>query len=152
MKISTKGRYALRLMLDLAENAPESYVSLRDISERQNISVKYSEQIVSLLCKRGLLKSSRGAQGGYMLTKRPSEYTVGEILRVTEGNLAPIACLRDAPNRCERYATCGTIGFWEGLYETIRAYTDRYTLEDLLREQQQKAGNACKNHNGKEGI
>ena len=132
MKISTKGRYALRLMLDLAENAPESCVSLRDISARQNISIKYLEQIVSLLCKSGLLISIRGAQGGYMLAKKPSEYTVGEILQVTEGNLAPVACLEDAQNRCERYAACVTVGFWEGLYQTIRAYTDRYTLEDLL--------------------
>ena len=134
MKISTKGRYALRLMLDLAENAPESCVSLRDISARQNISIKYLEQIVSLLCKSGLLISIRGAQGGYMLAKKPSEYTVGEILQVTEGNLAPVACLEDAQNRCERYAACGTVGFWEGLYQTIRAYADRYTLEDLLRK------------------
>ena len=132
MKISTKGRYALRLMLDLAENGPESCVALRDVSTRQNISIKYLEQIVSLLCKNGLLKSTRGAQGGYMLAKKPSEYTIGEILQVTEGNLAPITCLADAPNRCERYATCGTVGFWEGLYKTIRAYTDSYTLEDLL--------------------
>ena len=104
MKISTKGRYALRMMVDLAEHNNGEWISLKEISERQNISIKYLEQIVSSLMRSGLLLSSRGPQGGYMLARKPEEYTVGEILREIEGSLVPVACMETVPNQCERYA------------------------------------------------
>ena len=138
MKISTKGRYALRLMIDVAEHSGEGYVSLKDIAVRQELSTKYLEQIVGQLCKAGLLKSSRGAQGGYQLTRRPEEYVVGDILRLTEGNLAPVACLQDSENQCERCDSCATLDFWTGLYRAINQYIDRYTLEDLVKSEREK--------------
>lgn len=131
MKISSKGRYALRMMIDIAQHDPNSWVSLKDISERQNISIKYLEQIVTNLTRSGLLLSSRGPQGGYMLAKTPDSYTVGQILRVIEGNLAPVACLEVDVNRCERCGICSTIHFWEGLYKVINDYVDSVTLKDL---------------------
>lgn len=134
MKISTKGRYALRLMLDLAAQPSGEPIALKDISSRQEISVKYLEQIVPLLSRAGFLRSVRGAQGGYRLSKSPEEYTVGDILRVTEGSLAPIACLEDDTNNCPRREACPTLPFWEGLYQTINDYVDRVTLADLLEQ------------------
>jgi Rrf2 family protein len=138
MKISTKGRYALRTMLDIAQNGNGGLVPLRDISARQEISPKYLEQIVSHLAKAGFLRSGRGAQGGYSLARRPEEYSVGDILRVTEGSLAPIACLDAAAENCPRAADCQTLPFWQGLDRTIQEYVDRFTLADLL-EQTPKA-------------
>ena len=132
MKISTKGRYALRLMLDLASQGEEGWTSLRDISRRQHISVKYLEQIVGLLAKAGFLKSNRGAQGGYRLARLPGEYRVGDILRVTEGNLVPVACLDDEENQCPQCSGCLTLPFWQGLSEAINQYLDGTTLKDLL--------------------
>ncbi|NLG26196.1 MAG: Rrf2 family transcriptional regulator [Clostridiales bacterium] len=132
MKISTKGRYALRMMIDLAQQRGGEYVALKDISERQQISVKYLEQIASLLSKAGQLRSSRGAQGGYQLAFRPEEYTAGEILRITEGSLEPVACLDDAVNQCARCNRCETLSFWEGLAKVIHDYVDGVTLRDLL--------------------
>lgn len=132
MKISTKGRYAVRLMLDVAVYGADKNVSMRDVAERQNISMKYLEQIVSQLAKVGYLKSIRGAQGGYRLTKKPSEYTIGDILRTTEGALSPVACLDDEINRCPRAGQCPTIDFWQGLYDTVNNYVDSVTLEDLI--------------------
>jgi len=140
MKISTKGRYALRLMIDIALNSNGSNVSLKDISARQSISVKYLEQIIGLLCKVGFLRSTRGAQGGYKLAKEPHEYTVGSILRVTEGNLAPVACLEDEKNKCSLCYECATLDFWEGFYNVINQYVDKYTLQDLLDEHQRRNG------------
>lgn len=140
MKISTKGRYALRLMTDLANSGQEGYVSLKDVAARQNISQKYLEQIAGSLAKAGLLQSGRGAQGGYRLAKAPADYTVGEILRLTEGNLAPVACLVGPENRCERCGECSTLDFWSGLYATVNAYIDRYTLADLAAERRHSAG------------
>lgn len=131
MKISSKGRYALRMMIDIAQHDPNSWISLKDISERQNISIKYLEQIVTNLTRSGLLLSSRGPQGGYMLARTPDKYTVGQILRVIEGNLAPVACLEVDVNRCERCDICPTINFWEGLYKVINDYVDSVTLKDL---------------------
>lgn len=131
MKISTKGRYALRLMLDLAQHGGDDFISLKDIAQRQEISVKYLEQIVTVLCRIGFLKSLRGSQGGYKLAKSPEQYTVGDILRTTEGNLAPVSCLKDKPNKCARYEKCGTVNFWEGLYDTVNRYVDSVTLADL---------------------
>ena len=115
MKISTKGRYALRLMIDLAQHDAAGYIPLRDISKRQEVSAKYLEQIVVQLSRAGLVTSTRGAQGGYQLARHPSEYTVGEILRITEGSLAPVACLAHDPVECPRAEDCITLGFWRGL-------------------------------------
>ena len=138
MKISTKGRYALRLMIDLAQNSHGEAVALRDISARQEISTKYLEQIVSTLSRAGLLKSSRGAQGGYRLTRQPEEYTVGEILRITEGELAPVACLDTDAEPCPRADDCLTLPFWKGMEKAIEDYVDHVTLKDLLSQQKQK--------------
>ncbi len=132
MKISTKGRYALRMMIDLAKNDTEDYIALRDVSGREQISSKYLEQIVTLLSRAGFLKSVRGAQGGYRLARRPEEYTVGEILRVTEGNLFPVSCLENDPIGCERAGCCATLPFWQGLQKVIDSYVDSVTLADLL--------------------
>lgn len=131
MKYSTKSRYALRLMVDLTLHNNGDYIALKDISERQNISVKYLEQIVSVLGKAGMLRSVRGPQGGYKLAKSPSEYTAGDILRITEGNLAPIPCLEDGQIECDRISQCATIDFWKGLYETVTNYVDGITLAEL---------------------
>ncbi len=133
MKISTKGRYALRLMIDLAQHNVGEYIPLKDISVRQQISAKYLEQIVVQLARAGFVKSTRGAQGGYQLAKMPSEYTVGDILRITEGSLAPVACLEHEPLDCERSADCVTLDFWRGLYDVINKYVDGVTLEDLVK-------------------
>jgi len=134
MKVSTKGRYALRLMLELAQHDKDEFVSLKEIAERQEISVKYLEQIITVLCRIGFLKSLRGSQGGYKLAKSPEEYTVGDILRITEGNLAPVACLEDEINGCLRYNKCKTIDFWQGLYNVVNDYVDSVTLADLLKK------------------
>lgn len=134
MKISTKGRYALRMMVDLAVHNNGEWISLKEISERQNISIKYLEQIVSILMRSGLLLSSRGPQGGYMLARKPEEYTAGEILREIEGSLVPVACMEAEPNQCERYDFCSTIKFWEGLYKVISDYVDSVTLADLAQQ------------------
>ncbi len=131
MKISTKGRYALRVMIDIAKHDENEYVSIKSISERQNISNKYLEQIISKLSKSGLLKTSRGHTGGYKLSKESSEYTVGEILRVAEGNLNIIDCIKDYD--CPRKNICSAINFWRGMDTIINEYADSYTLEELLK-------------------
>ena len=140
MKISTRGRYALRLMTDVAVHGGEEFVSLKDVAARQGISMKYLEQIAGLLGKAGLLRSCRGAQGGYRLAKTLQEYTLGSILRLTEGNLAPVACLETEENACERCGTCPTLDFWTGLYAVVNDYVDRFTLADLVREELEKSG------------
>ena len=137
MKISTKGQYALRLMMDVAEHDGIGFVSLKDVAARENLSIKYLEQIAGTLSKSGMLQSGRGAQGGYRLSKVPEEYTVGSILRLTEGSLAPVACM-GGEDRCKVCCECSTPGFWAGLYGVINEYIDRYTLADLLKEQVQK--------------
>lgn len=132
MKISTKGRYALRLMLDIALNDAKTPVRIKDIAERQQISDKYLEQIVSSLNKAGFVKSLRGPQGGYRLTKKPEEYTVGMILRLIEGSLAPVACLDDDINNCTRADRCPTLILWEKLYDAISEVVDNITLADFI--------------------
>ena len=132
MKISTMGRYALRLMLDIALNDAKTPVRIKDIAERQQISDKYLEQIVSSLNKAGFVKSLRGPQGGYRLTKKPEEYTVGMILRLIEGSLAPVACLDDDINNCTRADRCPTLILWEKLYDAISEVVDNITLADLI--------------------
>ncbi|MGN1481257.1 RrF2 family transcriptional regulator [Porcipelethomonas sp.] len=140
MKISTKGRYALRMLLDLATHQSDGFIALKDIAQRQEISKKYLEQIVPMLNKSGLLKTNRGYQGGYMLAKSPSEYTVGEILRVTEGSLAPVSCLDQVPNECPRAAKCPTLFVWEGLHNAITEYLDNITLEDIIEHKSDISG------------
>ncbi|MDO5416879.1 MAG: Rrf2 family transcriptional regulator [Lachnospiraceae bacterium] len=134
MKISTKGRYSLRMMLEFALH-PDECTKISQVAERQQISVKYLEQIVTILCRAGYVKSMRGAQGGYRLTRDPSEYTVGQILRLTEGNLAPVACLEDDVNQCGRSGCCPTLKVWKELDQAINQVVDRVTLADLVEEQ-----------------
>ena len=131
MLISTRGRYALRVMLDLAEQ-DGGYVPLAEVAARQGISEKYLEGIIALLSRAGLVKSLRGKGGGYCLARTPEEYTVGEILRITEGSLAPVSCLDDAKNACPRAGECLTLPMWEKLYATISNFLDSVTLASIL--------------------
>lgn len=131
MKISTKGRYATRVMLDLAQHNTGESIKLKDIAARQDISEKYLEQIISVLNKAGYVKSVRGAQGGYRLAKAPEEYTVGMILRLTEGSMAPVACLADGADTCGRSATCETLAVWKNLHEAINQIIDSVTIAQL---------------------
>ncbi|MGN0985692.1 MAG: RrF2 family transcriptional regulator [Candidatus Enterenecus sp.] len=131
MKISTKGRYALRLMLDLAGNSDGRPVSLRDVSQRQGISDKYLEQIVTPLTRMGLVRSVRGAGGGYLLTRKPEEYTVGEILRPLEGDLAPVECATDS-EFCQHRGECATVYLWQEIHRAVSGVVDNMTLADLL--------------------
>ena len=132
MKISTKGRYALRMMIDLAQNQGDGYVSLKDIANRQEISKKYLEQIVAILNKPDVFRTNRGYQGGYRLAKNANEYTVGDILRLTEGGLAPVSCLDNSPILCDRAEDCITLPIWKGLYKVISEYLDSITLQDIV--------------------
>lgn len=133
MMVSTKGRYALRVMLDLAQQDGNAYISLKSISERQKISMKYMEAIVAMLNKAGLLKSQRGKDGGYRLARMPEEYPVGEILKLTEGTLAPVACLGEGCNGdCEISSICLTRPMWQRLDGIIDEYLSSVTLADLL--------------------
>lgn len=132
MKISTKGRYALRMMIDLAQNQGDGYVSLKDIANRQEISKKYLEQIVAILNKPDVLRTNRGYQGGYRLAKNANEYTLGDILRLTEGGLAPVSCLDNSPILCDRAEDCITLPIWKGLYKVISEYLDSITLQDIV--------------------
>ena len=141
MKISTKGRYALRLMLDIAAHDSGEPVRIKEIASRQEISAKYLEQIVAILSKAGYVKSIRGPQGGYRLTRKPEEYPLGDILRLTEGSLAPVECLEGETNQCPRAGDCITLLFWKKLDKAIRDVTEGYTLEDLLTWQNQAGNN-----------
>lgn len=132
MMISTKGRYALRVMIDLAKQKDSEYISLKGISERQHISMKYLEAIVSVLNKAGFLKSLRGKDGGYKLSRKPSEYTIGEVLKLTEGSLAPVACLEGCDTVCQSSDGCITLPLWQKLDGIIDSYLESVTLEDLL--------------------
>ena len=139
MKISTKGRYALRLMLDIALHSSGAAVPLRDVAQRQEISDKYLEQIVTQLSRAGLVRSVRGAGGGYLLTREPSEYTVGEILRTLEGNLAPVSCAdSDDVCRCSRADRCVTVEIWRDIQAAVSGVVDHLTLADLVERYHQK--------------
>lgn len=138
MRISTKGRYALRLMIDLAFHAEDGYTPIKTIAKRQNISDKYLEQIISILNRGGYVKSIRGAGGGYKLADSPDKFTVGMILRLTEGSLAPVACLESDVNTCERASTCATLSLWEKLNKAISDTVDNITIADLVNEQKEK--------------
>lgn len=141
MKISTKGRYALRVMIDLAEHGNGEYITLMDIAERQGISEKYLESIVSLLSKNDFLISLRGKGGGYKLSRRPEEYTVLSVLQCTEGSLAPVACLESKPNKCPKLEECKTITMWENFEKTINDYFNKITIADLI-----NSGNGIDNY------
>ena len=135
MMISTRGRYALRMMVDLAQNQGDGFVALKDVAERQAISKKYLEQIIPLLHREDLLQTARGFQGGYRLTRDPASYTLSEILRATEGSLAPVSCLETEDNPCDRCADCATLPIWQGLDKVVNDYLSSITLQDVLVQQ-----------------
>ena len=132
MKISTKGRYALRTLIDLTQHSNGSLVTLKDIAARQGISQKYLEQIVTQMVRSGFLKGMRGSQGGYRLARDPKEINVGEILEAIEGCLSPVACLDPSNEACDRCGDCSTLELWKGLYETVMNYLTAITLQDLV--------------------
>ncbi len=135
MKISTRGRYSLRMMIDLAQHYDEGFIALKDISARQNISKKYLEQIIPFLNRSNLLLANRGHMGGYKLAKHPSEITLKEILLSAEGSLAPVSCMDNEPNRCERCADCLTLPIYQGLYQLINDYLNGITLQAVIEKQ-----------------
>ena len=139
MLISTKGRYALRVMVDLAEHQGEGFIPLKTIAQRQEISEKYLEAIIKLLVKAKLLNGLRGKGGGYQMTKAPDQYTVGEILRLTEESLAPVSCMETGASVCPRAVECRTLPVWQGLDRVISEYLDGITVADLM--QRGNAGN-----------
>lgn len=141
MKISTKSRYALRMLVDLAEHRDDGFIALKDIAKRQNVSKKYLEQIVPIFNKSDILKANRGYQGGYMLAKLPKDYTVGQILRLTEGSLSPVSCVDQDPVECERSEDCVTLPIWRGLGKVINEYLDSITLQDILDRQRERYAN-----------
>lgn len=132
MMISTKGRYALRVIIDLAQHKDKGYISLKCISKRQEISLKYLEMIVAALNKAGLVQSQRGKEGGYKLTKPAAEYTIGAIVRAAEGKLVPVSCLNCGENTCERAESCITLPMWQELDRLVNVYLDSINIEDLL--------------------
>ncbi len=132
MMISTRGRYALRVLIDMAEHQSDLYVPLKEIAARQEISEKYLESIVKMLVKGGVLTGLRGKGGGYRLSRPPEQYTVGSILRLTEGSLAPVSCLEGGSASCTRMTQCRTLPLWQGLNQVINEYLDRYTIADLM--------------------
>ena len=134
MLISTKGRYALRVLIDLAEHPSDGYIPLKAIAQRQEISEKYLESIIKLLGKAKLLTVVRGKGGGYQLTKPPERYTVGQVRRRTEESRAPVSCLEDGADACERAAECRTLALWQGLDKVIHDYLDSVTVADLMRQ------------------
>ena len=137
MTISTKGRYALRIMIDLAGHIGET-IKLKDIASRQGISEKYMEQIIAVLNKAGYVRSIRGAQGGYQLVKAPKDYTAGMILRLTEGSLAPVECLAENALPCEREGRCATVELYKRIYDAVNNVIDKTTLEDLVEIEREK--------------
>ncbi len=142
MNVTSKGRYALRIMIDLAQHRDEGYISLKTISDRTQLSMKYLEMIVGNLKKAELVDSTRGKEGGYKLNKTPQEYSIGEILRCIEDNLAPVACIKEGEIQCDRSGVCLTVPMWKELDDITNAYLDTVSLEDLLtgdKWRQQKA-------------
>ena len=132
MIISTRGRYALRVMLDLAENGNGDYIAMKKIAERQGISLKYLERILPVLTQNEIIEGVQGKGGGYRLTRKPEEYKVGEILRLTEGDLAPVSCLECGAEPCPKRSVCRTLPMWTKLHDMIGDYLDSVTLADLL--------------------
>ena len=134
MIISTKGRYILRVMIDLAERCDDCYVPMKDVAERQEISLKYLEKILPVLTKNNMIEGVHGKGGGYRLTREPAEYSVGEILRLTEGDLAPVACLECDPKPCGRTAECRTLPMWQKFTGMVNDFFDGITIADLMRD------------------
>ena len=132
MMISTRGRYALRVLVDLAEHGGDAYIPMKDVAERQGISLKYIEKIMPALTSGGLVEGVHGKGGGYKLTRSPAECSVGAVLRLTEGGLAPVRCLEDGAESCERCGDCRTLPMWETLYEKVCGYLDSVSLADLM--------------------
>ncbi len=132
MLISSRGRYALRVMVDLAEHSNGGYLAMKDVAERQNISLKYLERILPLLVKNGLLEGMHGRGGGYRLVRGPEEYSIGEILRLTEGELVPVVCLEDGAAPCGRASDCRTVSMWTELNSLINDFFDKKTIADLM--------------------
>lgn len=135
MLISTRGRYALRVLADMAEHQTEGYMTLREVAQRQDISEKYLEAIVKDLVRSNLLCGVRGKGGGYRLCRPPEQINLGEVLRIMEGTLAPVACLEAGAPPCARAAQCRTLEFWRGLDDVIRRYTEQFTVADLMRKE-----------------
>ena len=135
MLISTRGRYALRVLADMAEHQTEGYMTLREVAQRQDISEKYLEAIVKDLVRSNLLSGVRGKGGGYRLCRPPEQINLGEVLRIMEGTLAPVACLEAGAPPCARAAQCRTLEFWRGLDDAIRRYTEQFTVADLMRKE-----------------
>ena len=133
MIVSTKGRYALRVMIDLAEHQAERYVPLKEVAARQEISEKYLENILKVLVQNGFLEGLRGKGGGYRLTRKPEDYRISEILRLTEGDLAPVACLECNAEKCKRTAECRTLPMWMELNRRVNEYLDSVTIADLMK-------------------
>lgn len=133
MIISTRGRYALRVLIDLAEQGNDEYIPMKEIAERQGISLKYLERIVPVLTKNKLLEGVHGKGGGYRLIRKPDEYIIGELLRLTEGNLAPVSCLECNAEPCKRADRCRTLGMWKELHSLLNDYFDNITLADLMK-------------------
>ena len=146
MKVSTKGRYGLRIMMDVAAHRADGLVAIKEIAARQDITVKYAEQIMLLLVRAGLLRGERGAQGGYALVKEPCEYVVGDILRSIEGDWAPVQCVHGAD--CALKEHCSTAHFWNGLYKVVNDYFDKFTLQDLLDDMKPSAKNNLRDPEG----
>lgn len=138
MMVSTRGRYALRVMIDLAENGTTGYIPMKEVAERQGLSLKYLERILPALTKNGLVEGVQGKGGGYRLSRKPEEYTVGEILRLTEGDLAPVACLECGAEPCERVTECRTRSVWSGFYDMTNAYFNGITVADLLKKDKEQ--------------
>ncbi|WP_407385573.1 RrF2 family transcriptional regulator [Ruminococcus sp.] len=132
MMVSTRGRYALRVLIDLAEHNSGSYIPMKDVAARQEISLKYLERILPTLTKAKLIAGVHGKGGGYKLTRAPEDYTVGEILRLTEGDLAPVACLADGAEPCVKASDCRTLKMWQGFYDMTNRYFDSITVADLV--------------------
>ncbi len=133
MLISTKGRYALRILIDMAEHQTAGHITLQEIAQRQDVSEKYLESIVRELVKKGIVTGQRGKGGGYRLCRAPEKITAGEVLRIMEGSLAPVACLTEDAAPCNRAAQCRTLDFWKGLRDVIDNYTRSYTIADMMR-------------------
>ncbi len=141
MKVSTRGRYALRTMVDLAQHSGDGLVTLKDVAARQELSQKYLEQIVTQLSKAGFVRGTRGPQGGYRLSRDPKEYSVAEILEQVEGSLAPVECLEADVNTCERCSSCATVDMWTGLYKVVTDYLGNISLQDVVDRANAAAGN-----------
>ena len=137
MMISSRGRYCLRVMIDLAEHQGEGYIPMKDVAKRQGISLKYMEKILPVLVKNGIVEGLQGKTGGYRLTREPEAYTLGEILRLTEGSLAPVACLECGAAPCDRANQCRTLPVWTELDRIVNQYLDSVTLADLVKKSEQ---------------